>query len=101
LITSLILFAAIARFMASNICVEPTEMPWMLARRAMISHGRQRRPSDVAVHLPRSHAFLRTDMPLVAERPKGLEILMLPSPRVSSNILICPDRGARRFNCQL
>ena len=31
--------AAIARLSASNICVEPTEMPWMLARRPMIRPG--------------------------------------------------------------
>ena len=38
-ITALILFAAIARFMASNIWIEPTEMPWMLTRRTMIGSG--------------------------------------------------------------
>src|SRR5262245_44923576 len=32
-------FPAIARFMASNICIEPTEMPCTLARRAKISPG--------------------------------------------------------------
>jgi hypothetical protein len=31
--------AAIARLIASNICIEPTEMPCTLARRAKISPG--------------------------------------------------------------
>jgi hypothetical protein len=36
-ITGLIPFTAMARFTASNVCVEPTEMPCTLARRANIS----------------------------------------------------------------
>jgi hypothetical protein len=38
-ITGLIPLAVMARFIASNICIEPTEMPCTLARRAKISPG--------------------------------------------------------------
>ena len=39
LITGLMALTSIARFIAMNICVEPTEMPRTLARREKISPG--------------------------------------------------------------